>query len=662
MRQKSWNMQSVQIIQPQSLVMAAPSAEPAAADSGFGQAFAEEPETKSDPVIGADGTAIVALQMPTWFDVAGLTPGVSDTALGPTGPLSVVQQDVEKGGASSAEPAAGTEAAVPGNPVEVSVPALDVPGAVTPSEPAFQSNAAAPTPAQDFIPAPSDSGLPVTGPETPVSSVDTSLPDEKVPPLVAQDGIQPSGPVPAAGQDPTRLQPVGPNQHPAAEVVVVRNVTAGQSDEQRERVADDPGPGPEAPVAIPARKMAMDKGQPTADPGPDVLPPMSSPRATEAAVSVAPPGHVVHVTRTAKPGDPSAWRAEPARVAEKAAAPAPAVEISPDPAPTETDVPQDAASEIAPAAAPAPTPSGAGEVDIVRDPAPAQPAVEPEGKPVEATSGDTAPVADSPKTLLPGVWERLFTGILAPVVQQNDGTDALMAGLRPMVGIVPPRADPERREEPAPEPPSHAAMETRPPAGVDPRRATVEGVSAFFLPPGFDVSPTPDAMQDLGEDALPSTIGLTAPPASAAAIAGSPQAASAFPVPQVAAQISTALSRLSDGSTELALAPEELGKVRLKLKPDVAHPDRMVVMITFERPETLELFRRHAGELADALRAAGYAGADIGFGQDGSSASGSDRRDRPAPTASDAAFRPDTPGIAPPTARLGAGASLDLRL
>ena len=35
----------------------------------------------------------------------------------------------------------------------------------------------------------------------------------------------------------------------------------------------------------------------------------------------------------------------------------------------------------------------------------------------------------------------------------------------------------------------------------------------------------------------------------------------------------------------------------LKLKPDAANPDRMVVMITFERPETLDLFRRHAGDL-----------------------------------------------------------------
>lgn len=136
-----------------------------------------------------------------------------------------------------------------------------------------------------------------------------------------------------------------------------------------------------------------------------------------------------------------------------------------------------------------------------------------------------------------------------------------------------------------------------------------------------------------------------------------------LPVPQVAAQITAALSQSADGATELALSPEELGKVRLRLERDAKHPDRMVVHITFERPETLDLFRRHAGELADALRDAGYAGADIGFGQEDS---GAGTPDRSPASPQDYGFA--TPGRAetgatdqsPP--RLTAGASLDLRL
>ncbi|MES2549155.1 MAG: flagellar hook-length control protein FliK [Pseudomonadota bacterium] len=136
----------------------------------------------------------------------------------------------------------------------------------------------------------------------------------------------------------------------------------------------------------------------------------------------------------------------------------------------------------------------------------------------------------------------------------------------------------------------------------------------------------------------------------------------ASPALPVAAQIVAALSRSADGATELALSPDELGTVRLRLEPDAANPDRMVVMITFERPETLDLFRRHAGELADALRDAGYSGADIGFGQDQSGSGGSEgaaARFAGRATGQDQP-EPDLSHSSAP--RLAAGASLDLRL
>jgi hypothetical protein len=127
-------------------------------------------------------------------------------------------------------------------------------------------------------------------------------------------------------------------------------------------------------------------------------------------------------------------------------------------------------------------------------------------------------------------------------------------------------------------------------------------------------------------------------------------------------QIVAALSRSADGATELALSPEELGNVRLRLEPDAANPDRMVVMITFERPETLDLFRRHAGELAEALRSAGYAGADIGFGQEGAGSGGFDRSaDRSANRGTGHEGLDPAPSHSP-APRLAAGASLDLRL
>ena len=131
-------------------------------------------------------------------------------------------------------------------------------------------------------------------------------------------------------------------------------------------------------------------------------------------------------------------------------------------------------------------------------------------------------------------------------------------------------------------------------------------------------------------------------------------------MPQLAAQVTAALSRGTEGETELALSPGELGHVRVKLKPDAANPDRLVVMLTFERPETLELFRRHAGELADALRAAGYAGADLGFAQQGSGQS--DPRGQPAARGFEGTPPSEPAGDLQPSPRHSSAASLDLRL
>jgi hypothetical protein len=132
-----------------------------------------------------------------------------------------------------------------------------------------------------------------------------------------------------------------------------------------------------------------------------------------------------------------------------------------------------------------------------------------------------------------------------------------------------------------------------------------------------------------------------------------------FPIPQIVTQLAGALIRNAQGATELALSPEELGRVRLRMEPDAAHPGRMVILISVERPETLELFRRHAGELADAIRAAGYSEADIGFGHEGE-----DRR--PGGQHASAEGAPgrtsDDPDPPPRSARHPAGNNLYLRL
>jgi flagellar hook-length control protein FliK len=68
----------------------------------------------------------------------------------------------------------------------------------------------------------------------------------------------------------------------------------------------------------------------------------------------------------------------------------------------------------------------------------------------------------------------------------------------------------------------------------------------------------------------------------------------------------------NDGPLELALSPEELGRVTISIRQD---GDFVRVTLAAERPETLDLLRRHAGDLVADLRQSGFSGASLSFGQ-----------------------------------------------
>lgn len=111
----------------------------------------------------------------------------------------------------------------------------------------------------------------------------------------------------------------------------------------------------------------------------------------------------------------------------------------------------------------------------------------------------------------------------------------------------------------------------------------------------------------------------------------------AITVPQLAAAMVEMLHQKPDGTTEIALSPDELGIVRLRLEADARDPDRMIVHLVFDRPETMDLFRRHADQLSEAIRAAGYAETRLDFGQSGTGADPHGREQaadssRPTPT------------------------------
>ena len=125
------------------------------------------------------------------------------------------------------------------------------------------------------------------------------------------------------------------------------------------------------------------------------------------------------------------------------------------------------------------------------------------------------------------------------------------------------------------------------------------------------------------------------------------------PVPQ---QISAAVHALgASGSTEIRLSPDELGQVRMTLLPD---GDTMRVAFTAERPETLDLLRRHVSDLAAELRGLGYHSAEFSFG--GDPRGDSQRRARPDGPRSYA----DTPSAVTirPEPDAASRSTLDLRL
>lgn len=87
-------------------------------------------------------------------------------------------------------------------------------------------------------------------------------------------------------------------------------------------------------------------------------------------------------------------------------------------------------------------------------------------------------------------------------------------------------------------------------------------------------------------------------------------------------QIIPALQRGAGGRIEMLLSPVELGRVEITLQ---ARDGGMTVALAAERPETLELLRRHIDLLAEDMRLLGFADLTFSFG--GGSTDGSHGRD-----------------------------------
>jgi hypothetical protein len=80
----------------------------------------------------------------------------------------------------------------------------------------------------------------------------------------------------------------------------------------------------------------------------------------------------------------------------------------------------------------------------------------------------------------------------------------------------------------------------------------------------------------------------------------------------VAAQLSHAIRSQPNGPVEVALQPEELGRVKMVV---TASDTGVVIAITADRPETFDMMRRHAVALSKELMTLGFGSVDLSFQQ-----------------------------------------------
>lgn len=180
---------------------------------------------------------------------------------------------------------------------------------------------------------------------------------------------------------------------------------------------------------------------------------------------------------------------------------------------------------------------------------------------------------------------------------------------------------------------------------------------AGFPVPGTSARVTSPFLDDVVEDLLPQDSqpvsgapGVQSSPVQTAAM---PQAIHRTDAAAILRQVSDGMARLGEGSVEIRLSPEELGQVRMQMMPT---DGGMTVHITADRPETLDLMRRHIDQLARDLADAGYESASFSFGEGGEGGQESSaRHDRP-----DKAPHDDTPAAKPRNAA-AASDGLDLR-
>ena len=198
------------------------------------------------------------------------------------------------------------------------------------------------------------------------------------------------------------------------------------------------------------------------------------------------------------------------------------------------------------------------------------------------------------------------------------------------------------------------APEAPPHDTPDSTTAEATGTAGTAAPPGATGQTSPAT-------ADPDMPGTLAAPLSRDTAAASPDQPSTLRMPPLAEphrQIADAIVRTSSGQVEITLDPVELGRVTVLLGED-GNPGRLTLLV--ERPETLELIRRHSDQLLRDLRENGMPDARL---EDLRQDTSANRRDHPPQTCGQPGGESPSviqPLLAAETARPVALGRLDIR-
>ncbi|MDP3341304.1 flagellar hook-length control protein FliK [Frigidibacter sp.] len=130
-------------------------------------------------------------------------------------------------------------------------------------------------------------------------------------------------------------------------------------------------------------------------------------------------------------------------------------------------------------------------------------------------------------------------------------------------------------------------------------------------------------------------------------------------MPALGPQLAEAVARFPDRPVELTLSPEELGRVRLTLSTSDAG---LVLAVSAERPETLDLMRRNIDQLARDFREIGFSDLSFSFTQQDRRPQAGPHSALPDASAPAEAAAPAALPTAPAPRRPAPAGGLDLRI